>query len=84
MVGARILPVGPSIDSTASLPTLDETSNSCTFLPFMATSLDASFSIALASDACSFLLAMTVSRISILLASKNLDALVQVVHPFLK
>ena len=79
-----MLPVGPSIASTASLPTLVETSNSCTFFPFMAISLVASFKSASASEACNFLLAMTVSRMSILLASKNLDALVQVVHPFLK
>jgi hypothetical protein len=50
----------------------------------MAISLAASLKSALASDACNFLLAMTVSRMSTLLASKNLDALVQVVHPFLK
>ena len=36
-----------------------------------------------ASSACSFLLAGTVSDISIPLASKNLDAFVQVVQPFL-
>jgi hypothetical protein len=37
-----------------------------------------------ASGACSFLLAGMVSSMTILLASRNLDALVQEVHPLRK
>jgi len=84
MVGARMLPVGPNIEATASsvasLPPL----NSLIFLPFNVISLLAELSNSFESAACSFLLAGTVSLISILRASKNLDALVQVVHPFRK
>ena len=60
------------------------TSNSTIFLPFMAINLLADFSMSFASAACSLLLADTVSAIAILLASKNLDALVQVVQPLRK
>ena len=49
----------------------------------MAISFVAVLSRSAASLACSFLLAGTVSDIFISLASKNLDALVQVVQPFL-
>lgn len=80
-VGARRFPVGPSMAATASLEMLDATENSLTFLPLATISLDAGFNSARASGSVSFLLAGVLSRISILLASRNLDALVQLVQP---
>ncbi len=84
MVGARIFPVGPSIEAMASSVASLPPRNSLIFLPFKAISLLAELSSSFESAACSFLLAGMVSLISILRASKNLDALVQVVHPFRK
>ena len=80
-VGARRLPVGPSMASTDSLSTRVAILNSLTFLPFATMSLDADLSNAFASAACSFLLAGVVSLIGMLLASRNLDARVQLVQP---
>ena len=75
--------MGPNIDSIASKGKFFDVSYSVTFLPFIAISFVPVLSKSAASLACSFLLAGTVSDISIPLASKNLDALVQVVQPFL-
>ncbi len=80
-VGARRLPVGPSMAAIASLLTDLLTSNSLTFLPLDTCSVEAALSMARASVACSFRLAGTDSFISTSLASKNLEALVQVVQP---
>lgn len=81
MVGARMLPVGPSMAANASVEGSDFRSNSAIFLPLSAISLLA-FPIKVWQSAdCSFLLAKAVSLMLILFASKNLDALVQVVQP---
>ena len=80
-VGARILPVGPSIAASAWGDCSDCRSNSAIFLPFRAMSLLALSIRVWQSADCSFLLARAVSLMLILFASKNLDALVQVVHP---
>ncbi len=53
-------------------------------MPFMATSVEAASVMPGQSAALNFLLASTVSLMSIERASKNLDALTQVVQPFLK
>ncbi len=53
-------------------------------MPFMATSVEAASVMPGQSAALNFLLARTVSLMSIERASKNLDALTQVVQPFLK
>jgi hypothetical protein len=74
--------VGPSIAATASFETLFATGNSLIFLPLATISLVAGFSSARASGSVSFLLAGVLSRTSILLASRNLDARVQLVQPF--
>ena len=81
IAGARKFPVGPSIASTASRLIRSFTENSLTFLPFATINLDTDLSSARASVACSLRLAGTASLISILFASKNLDAFVQVVQP---
>ena len=82
IAGARKFPVGPSMASTASRLTRSFTTNSLTFLPFATISLDTDLSSPRASEACSLRLAGIDSLISILFASKNLDAFVQVVQPF--
>ena len=81
IAGARKFPVGPSIASTASRLTRSFMENSLTFLPFATINLDTDLSSSRASDACSLRLAGMVSPTSILFASKNLDAFVQVVQP---
>ena len=58
--------------------------NSLTCLPFITISVVADCKRVLASSAWSFRLAGTVSLMAILLASKNLDARVQEVHPLRK
>ena len=82
-VGARMLPVGPSMAATASFEMLLATENSLIFLPLATISFDAGFNKARASGSVSFLLAGVLSRISTLPASRNLDARVQLVQPFL-
>lgn len=67
--------------ATASLDTDFSTENSLSFLPFATYKVLADFNNFRASDSDSFLLAETVSFISMLLASKNLDALTQLVQP---
>lgn len=83
-VGARRLPVGPSMAAIASSLRPFLRSNDATFLPFMATRVDAAAMMSGQSAALNFLLASTVSLMSIERASKNLDALTQVVQPFLR
>ena len=73
----------PNIALTASSEVLSVPENSTTFLPFATVSLLAFFSSFSASSLCSLRLAGTVSEMSILLASINLEALVQLVQPFL-
>jgi len=80
-VGARRLPVGPSIAATASSSGDPLSLNSLIFLPLIAISFLADFSISAASFACSFLLAGTVSLASRLCVPKNLATRVQVVQP---
>jgi len=70
--------------SMASWLTLFFTLNSLTFFPFIAINLLALLNKFFASEACSFWLAETVSAMSMLLASKNLDARVQDVQPLRK
>ena len=80
MVGARRLPVGPSMAATASgaaSPPL----NSLRFLPLATNRRLALFNKPAASDAPSFLLAGICSAISICWSAKNLAALVQLVQP---
>jgi len=79
-----MFPVGPNMEAMASSLVLLPPLNVAIFLPLSAMSLLADCSKAFASSACNFLLAGTVSFISILRASKNLDALEQVVHPLRK
>ena len=74
----------PSIAVTASSDVFSLPENSTTFLPLATVSLLAFFSSFNASSLCSFLLAGTVSAISILLASINLEAFVQLVQPLRK
>ena len=76
-----MLPVAPNMAATESFDIFSRVSNSSTFLPFAAIKEFAALSSALASFSCNFLLADTVSFIWIFLASKNLDAFVQVVQP---
>ena len=76
-----MLPVAPNMAATESFDIFSRVSNSSTFLPFAAIKELAALSSALASFSCNFLLADTVSFIWIFLASKNLDAFVQVVQP---
>jgi len=76
-----MLPVGPKVAAIASSEIEDLTENFCTFLPFKAINVDASESKSALSAACNFLLADIFSFIFILRASKNLDALVQLVQP---
>jgi hypothetical protein len=80
-VGARKFPVGPNIEATASSETPVLSENSLTFLPLSAINLLALASMASPSCACNFLLAGTFVLMSMLLASKNLDAFVQLVQP---
>ena len=80
-MGARRLPVLPSMALSASSDALLPPANSITFLPLETTMVFALANNAAASSRCSLRLAGTVSEISILLASKNLDARVQLVHP---
>ena len=80
ITGARRLPVGPSMASTTSrlaLPPL----KSLRFLPLATITLLAALAISAASLRPSFLLAETVCFGVIFLASRNLDALVQLVQP---
>jgi hypothetical protein len=81
IVGARRFPVGPSMASMSSSSMGTATENSSTFLPLAATILVTVSSRFLASSACNFLLAGIGSTISILLASRNLDALSQLLQP---
>jgi len=78
------LPVGPSMAALASSLRPFLRSKDSTFLPFIATSVEAASVMPGQSAALNFLLASTVSLMSIERASKNLDALTQVVQPFLK
>lgn len=80
-VGARRLPVGPSIASTASFGALPAVLNSLTFFPLATISFDDSLASAAASERPSLRLAGTISFGSIPLASRNLDARVQDVQP---
>ena len=79
--GARRLPVGPSIASTAAFGAFPAVLNSSSFLPLATISFDDALAIAAASERPSFLLADTLSRGSIPLASRNLDARWQDVQP---
>jgi len=76
-----MLPVGPSMAASASVELSDFRSNSAIFLPFNAISLLALSIKVWQSVDCNFLLAKAVSLMLMLFASKNLDALVQVVQP---
>lgn len=79
-----MFPVGPNIAATQSSTVSVLGFNSVTFLPFIATRRVAPCNFSLASDACHLRLAGMVSPTSISLASKNLDALVQLVQPLRK
>ena len=81
-VGARRLPVGPSIACTASLDTTLPILNSVIFFPFATISLFADLSRVRASLSCSFRLAGDRSSTLTSLASKNLAARLQLVQPF--
>ena len=81
MVGARKLPVGPSMASMAAFEFFSADLNSLTFLPFETISFEAVFAMSEASFLPSFLFAETISFGSIPLASRNLDARVQDVQP---
>ena len=83
-VGARRFPVGPSIFSTTSLSFDFLTSNTSSFFPFATYTFEEPLAISSASDAPSFRLAGISSLISTFLASKTLDARVQLVQPFRK
>ena len=84
IVGALRLPVGPSIDATASAGTFPSSENVFTFLPLATINVVASLSSVVASVFCSFRLAGTDSVILIPLASRNLEALEQLVQPLRK
>ena len=82
-VGALRLPVFPNMALTASSEVLSFPENSKIFLPLATVSLLAFFRSFNASSLWSLRLAGTVSETSILLASINLEAFVQLVQPFL-
>ena len=67
--------------ATASPETLPPTENLLIFFPLATIRVEASRSSALASASCSFRLAGTASVMSIRLASRNLEARVQLVQP---
>ena len=74
--------MGPSIASTASFLTFAPAGNSSSFFPFATISLLAAFASVEASLRPSFALALTSSLGSMPLASRNLEAFVQLVQPF--
>ena len=84
IVDALRLPVGPSIDVTALAGTFPSTENVFTFLPLVTISVVTSLSSVVASVLCSFRLAGTDSVILMPLASRNLEALEQLVQPLRK
>ena len=84
IVGARRFPVGPSIFSTTSDIFAVFISKTSSFLPFATRTFEDSFAMALASFALSLRLAGISSEIETFLASRNLDARVQLVQPFRK
>ena len=73
--------MGPSMAATMSAPAFPAGFHSATFLPLATKTLEAAFAMAAASDFPSFRLAETTSFGSIFLASRNLDARVQLVQP---
>lgn len=81
MHGERRLPVGPSMASTQALGALPPGLKVSSFLPFATITREAALASAAASLRPSLREAGMVSRGSILRASRNLDALVQVVQP---
>lgn len=84
IVGALKFPVGPNIKGVIESFFSSFIIKELIFLPLKITISDALFKRASASDSLSFLLAEISSVISIEFASRNLDALVQEVHPFRK
>lgn len=84
MVGARKLPVGPSMASIASSSTFVFKSNVDTFLPLATINLLACAASSAAESLPSFFDALTSSLGTILFASKNLADLVQLVQPLRK
>ena len=84
IVGALRFPVGPNIKGVIESFFSSFIIKELIFLPLKITISDALFKRTSASVSLSFLLAEISSAISIEFASRNLDALVQVVHPFRK
>ena len=84
IVGALKFPVGPSIKGVIEALLSSFIIKELIFLPLKITISDALSKSAPASVSPSFLLAEISSAILIEFASRNLDALVQVVHPFRK
>ena len=83
-VGARKFPVGPSIFSIKLESLMVAVSNFSTFFPLATISVVAADRSSWALSAPSFFDAEIASLGMISFASKNLAALVQLVHPFLK
>ena len=81
MVGDRKLPVGPNMALTQSPRMRPLIANSVIFFPLITINLAAAARSVFASSTCSFRLAGATSSTSMLFASKNLDALAQVVQP---
>ena len=84
IVGALRFPVGPNIKGVIESFFSSFIIKELIFLPLKITISDALFKRVSASVSPSFLLAEISSAMSIEFASRNLDALVQVVHPFRK
>ena len=84
IVGALRFPVGPNIKGVIESFFSSFIIKELIFLPLKIPICDALFKRASASVSPSFLLAEISSAMSIEFASRNLDALVQVVHPFRK
>lgn len=84
IVGALRLPVGPSIAATALAGGFPPTEKVVIFLPLATINVVIPLSNALASASCSLRLAGTVSVTLTLLASRNLEALEQLVQPLRK
>ena len=84
IVGALRFPVGPNIKGVIESFFSSFIIKELIFLPLKITISDALFKRASASVSPSFLLAEISSAMSIEFAPRNLDALVQVVHPFRK
>jgi hypothetical protein len=84
IVGALRLPVGPSILSIISSDTSPLITKEATFLPFAIVMLSAEAAKLIASTRLSFRDAGMISFGTKLLASRNLDALTQLVQPLRK